>query len=235
VTPAATPSPGRALAAVTSALVQSHHVTDVLVHLLQETASALGAQAAGLLVYNGTGELELLASTSHSATELEIYQTQSREGPCIDSLRLLHPVLVAGERDMTTRWPGAGPRIVAAGFRTVHAGPLRWHSRALGGLNVFFSDPVHLDAEQQAFAQAFADVATLALVQTQEPSDRELAAHIHAALEARTLVEHAKGVLVETRDLDPATAYSTLLRMASTEGLPLTELARNLIWEAQRP
>lgn len=228
-----TPRQVRALASVTGALVQPYDITDVLVRMLGQTIDALAARAAGLLVTNGHGELELLASTSHATAELELYQSQASEGPCIDVVRHGAEVTARGESEMVTRWPSVGPAILATGFTAVHAQPLRWHGRALGGLNLFFTDGSLITEETTVLAQAFADVTTLALVQTQAPSDRELGAHIQEALEARTLVEHAKGVLVETRDLDPAGAYTAVLDMAAEQGITVTEMARNLVWQAQ--
>jgi transcriptional regulator with GAF, ATPase, and Fis domain len=232
VSTASSPSQARVFAAMTSALVQPYDVTDLLAALLQQTATALQAQAVGVLVMQGTGELELLASTSHAMSELEIYQAQTEEGPCVDAMRLVRPVTVIGKRELQSRWPTIGAAMTAAGFRTVHAEPLRWHGRALGGLNVFFTIDRELDDEAKALLTAFADITTLALVQTQAPSDRELQAHIRAALDARTLVEHAKGVLVQTQNLDPDEAYAVLRSLAGDQGLTVTEMARSLVWRA---
>lgn len=230
-------SPIRALAAAASALVQSDDITAVLADLLQHTAAALGAEAVGLLVVEEEAAegLELLASTSHAVSELELYQAQSDEGPCIDCLRSLDPVTVLGEQELVSRWPTVGPVMVASGYRGVHTEPLRWHGRVLGGLNVFLGEDSALGAESRALARAFADITTLALVQTQGPSDHELTAHIREALDARRLVEQAKGVLMQTRGLDPATAYTALRTQAVDQGLSFTELARNLVWQAHSP
>jgi hypothetical protein len=122
--------------------------------------------------------------------------------------------------------------IVRCGFRRVHAEPLRWHGRALGGLNIFFEGEVTPADASLDLIRAFADVTTLALVQTLAPSDRELSASIQKALDARALVEQAKGVLLESRGLDEADAYAHLLSSAAGQGVSISELARNLVWQA---
>lgn len=222
----------RALASVTGALVEPYDITNVLAHMLSQAAEALAAEAVGLLVTNAHGELELLGATSHEASELEVYQAQVSEGPCVDVVREVAELTARGEDEMVDRWPTVGPTILASGARAVHAQPLRWHGRALGGLNLFFADGSRITEETTALAQAFADVATLALVQTRAPSEREVSAHIQEALDARTVVEHAKGVLVETHGLDPATAYTTVLDMATKQGLTVTEMAEKLVRQA---
>jgi hypothetical protein len=225
-------SPVRELAAATSALVQPYDTTDILAGLLQHCLNAVGAKAAALLVAQGSGQLELLGSTSHVASQIEIYQAQAKEGPCVDCLRAAAPVAGHGEEELTARWTVLGPAMVSSGYLGVHAQPLLWHGRALGGLNLFFDHPDQLSDEVRALAQAFGDIATLALVQTQHPSDRELTSHIKEALDARTLIEHAKGVLMQTRALDPGDAYSSLRSEAAEQGLTVTEMARSLVWRA---
>lgn len=233
--PPSRPSPVRELAAATSALVQSYDITDILAGMLQHCRSAVGSEAAAILVVQGSGELELLSSTSHAASEIEIYQTQTQEGPCIDSVRSAAPMAAHGESQLVARWPAVGAAMIGSGYLGVHAQPLLWHGRALGGLNLFFHHADALSDDARALAQAFADIATLALVQTQRPSDRELTAHIREALDARTLVEQAKGVLMHTRDVDPGEAYTELRAEAAEQGLSVTEMARSLVWRAHTP
>lgn len=226
------PSPARELAAATAALVQPYDITDILAGMLQRCLTAVPADAAALLVPHGSGGLELLSSTSHAASQIEIYQAQTREGPCIDCLHAAAPVAAHGESELVARWGTLGPVMVDSGYLGVHAQPLLWHGRALGGLNLFFHHGDPLPDDALALAQAFADITTLALVQTQQPSDRELDAHVNEALVARTLVEQAKGVLMQTEELDPGSAYTALTAQAREQGLTVTELARSLVWRA---
>jgi len=52
---------------------------------------------------------------------------------------------------------------------------------------------------------------------------------IEAALQGRTLIEQAKGVLAEQRQLDMATAYEALLEEATSRRVPLSEVAESVI------
>lgn len=226
------PSPAGELAAATSALVRPYDVTDILAEMLRHCLTATGAEAAALLVVQGSGQLELLSSTSHAASAIEIHQSQTKEGPCVDCVRTAVPVAAYGEAELVARWAELGPAMMASGYLGVHAQPLVWHGRALGGLNIFFDHADALSDDARALAQAFGDIATLALVQTQQPSDRELNSHITEALESRTLIEHAKGVLMQTEAVGPGDAYTALTAQAREQGLTVTEMARNLVWRA---
>lgn len=225
-------TPLRELAAATSAVVQPYDITDLLAGVLQRCRTAVGAEAVAILVAQDSGDLELLSSSSHAASAIEIYQSQTREGPCVDCIRRAAPVTAYPETQLVKKWPDLGPAMMDAGYLGVHAQPLLWHGRALGGLNIFFDHAEPASREARALAQAFGDIATLALVQTQRPSDRELNAGVAEALEARTLIEHAKGILMQTRAVNAGDAYTALTAEAAEQGLTITELARNLVWRA---
>ena len=62
------------LARAVASLVTEHDVTDVLAHFLIDGQEALGAAAGGLSVRSGTGQLEVLTTTSHRASDQEVYR-----------------------------------------------------------------------------------------------------------------------------------------------------------------
>ncbi|WP_125773830.1 GAF and ANTAR domain-containing protein [Antribacter gilvus] len=224
----------QALAETTSALLRDHDVPSLLVQLLRDVSAFVPADAAAVLVRDPHGELELLSATSHRAAELEVFQAQTDEGPCVDVIAAVKQVSEVGPAAVVARWPRIGPQIVAAGFGTVHAFPLRWRDQAVGGLNLFSGGSVELGDDARELAQAFADVATLALVQPQRLQERELASNLVRALEGRVVIEQAKGVLAHHLGVDLSDAYDELLRRADEDGRNVTETAEAVIRAAQR-
>jgi GAF domain-containing protein len=222
-----------ALTDVTRALVVGHDVTDLLTTLLSRCLELVHADGAGLLVAAGDGSLELLCATSHRTEELEVYQSQVAEGPCVDVIRTGLPVVVDGPDEVYDRWPTVGPVIAAAGYQSVHAMPMRWRSRTVGGLNVFSRTPGRLPSSAQDLLASLADLAMLAVAQPAE-SELPLDRRISDALEGRVMVERAKGVLAQSRDLDMASAYDDLRRLALADGLTLTQAAVQVVERAQR-
>lgn len=77
--------------------------------------------------------------------------------------------------------------------------------------------------------QAFADVATLVLVQVHELSADQLADRVRETLAARSAVEQAKGVLAYLHGTDPESAYAELARLAAADHGSLTETARQVL------
>ncbi|MFD6164405.1 GAF and ANTAR domain-containing protein [Oerskovia sp. NPDC060287] len=224
----------QALAAVTSALLQDHDVTGLLAQLVQDSARFVPADAAGLLLQGENDLLEVLSATSHRTTELELYQAQHDEGPCVDVVRTGRSIEVVGEDEVDRRWPRIGPEITGAGFRSVYAFPLRWHGLTIGGLNLFAATEAPLDDSARQLAQTFADVAALVIVQPVQVDQVDLLASLRRALEGRVVVEQAKGVLAYQLGVDMAAAYDELVRRADQDGLSLTETAAATVAQAQR-
>ncbi len=92
-----------ALGEATSALVGEFDITDLLARLLRGCAEVLDADAVGLLVTLPTGELELLAASSHRVEDLELYQVQQDAGPCVESVRLGRAIFATGGDDIERR------------------------------------------------------------------------------------------------------------------------------------
>jgi hypothetical protein len=125
------------LAGATASMVSgAPDVTGALAALLKGVVDVVPADAAAVLVETEAGTLELLAATSHRVADLEMYQVQADEGPCIDSIRTSAAVAESGTEAILGRWPATGRAIVASGYATVATAPLHWHGRCFGALNL---------------------------------------------------------------------------------------------------
>ncbi len=223
----------RALAKASAALVDDHDVSGFLASLLSSVRSVLGADACGILLNDGRG-LELLAASSHDAADLELHQAQFDEGPCVDAHDSATPVEVSGAVELARRWRAVGPIIVEAGFELAHASPLRWHGSALGAMGVFRINGAPFTPEETVVAQAFADIATLLIVQTEHVDLASTMKRVQDALATRVAIEQAKGVIAELENVPMNRAYAVLLERAAESGESLTDAARRVIEVAQR-
>jgi GAF domain-containing protein len=227
-------TPADTLALTTSALLGDHDVTDLLYRIVRDSARFTASDAAGLLVRTPAGVLELLSATSHAAVELELYQAQVDEGPCVDLVTTGAVVTAVGADTIRDRWPVVGPAIVQAGFSAVHAYPLRWRDGVLGGINLFRQDAGADDSEQAATARSFADMAALVLVQPDRLAQSDVAGRLARALEGRVVVEQAKGVLAHQLGVDMESAYATLVDRAAHNGDALSVAAQTVVRQAYR-
>lgn len=220
-----------ALARTSASLVGEIDPAGLLAALLTSCVDVLPVAAGGILV-DDRGRLDVLAASSHTASELELHQAHLGEGPCVEAHASGSPVSARGF-ELTERWPDFGRTMLGAGFHSVHASPLRWHGERIGAMALFRQSPDGFTAEEQTIAQAFADLATVLVVQAAQIDLETLRRRIHDLLHTRVVIEQAKGVLSETEHVDMGEAYQSLLRRAAANGHSLTAAARFVVDAAQ--
>lgn len=190
----------------------------------------LGADAAAVLVRPASGDLEVLASSSHTAHLLELYQVMCGDGPCVECISSGHTIVVDDPAVFTTRWPDAGAAIVNAGISCGLALPLTWRGVTFGGLNVFFTDTRELSEELVATAQGAADLLTIAILHANEaPNSGRIYAALQSALDNREIIEQAKGVIAQQDAIEVSEAYDRLISRAQETDAPITAAAHRAV------
>jgi transcriptional regulator with GAF, ATPase, and Fis domain len=220
----------RTLAQLADTLVDDFDLVELLTMVSDRCVDVLGVSAAGLMLVEPEGDLRVVASSNEAMRLVELFELQSQEGPCLDSFRTGAPVLDHDLDGARARWPRFVPVALDAGFRTVHAFPLRLRGQVLGALNLFDATAVTMHQADARAAQALADLATVAVVQNQAVR-RALVVNdqLTHALESRVVIEQAKGVLAERLGVDMAHAFAVLRNHARNHNLRLAEVARAVV------
>jgi GAF domain-containing protein len=218
---------------VSDTLVDEFDLIDFLHTLTVRAVDLAGATAAGLLLADQRGRLEFMAASDENTRLLELFQVQSSEGPCLDAFRTAAPVVNADLRTATGRWPRFAPRAIAAGFRSVHAFPLRLRTQVIGALNVFGADSTsELDTADVPVVQALADIATIALLQERTIRRGEvLSEQLQGALNSRITIEQAKGAIAQAKDVSVDEAFTLLRDYSRRNNRRLSEVARAIFTE----
>jgi GAF domain-containing protein len=210
-------------------LVDDFDVIDFMHALAERCVQLLGVSAAGLLLTDQQGALQVVAASSERTRLLELFQLQTDQGPCVDCFRTGQPVSV-------TDLPAAGlwPRFTAAaaevGYAAVHALPMRLRDEVIGALNLFDTDPGPLAAGTLRIGQALADVATIGLLQQRAIRRRDvLTEQLQTALNSRVLIEQAKGVLAERLQVHLDEAFALLRDSARRTSRRLSDLAQAVV------
>jgi transcriptional regulator with GAF, ATPase, and Fis domain len=217
---------------VAGGLTTGSDVVEYLGHLVDRSVAMLEVDAAGLVLADPQGHLDVLACTSEQARLLEQWQLQWHEGPVVDCYRSGRALAVAdlGSDWSTRRWPRFGPSCRGAGFVGLLAVPMRQHEKVLGVVNLMWCAADGLDAAAVRIAQALTDVGTVGLVQWRELRKQELLVEqLRDALSSRVVIEQAKGVLAERLGLDPEQAFGVLRGSARAGNYRLTAMARAVI------
>jgi transcriptional regulator with GAF, ATPase, and Fis domain len=211
---------------IADTLVDDFDVLDFLHQVTVRCAEVLGVSAAGVLLTDQQGALRVVAASTEQTRLLELLQSQTDLGPCPECFHTGRPVAVVDLSAAAGRWPEFVAQARRNGFAAVHALPMRLRTEVVGALNLFHTEPGALSQETVRLGQALADVATIGLLQARAIRRREtLAEQLQTALNSRIVIEQAKGVIAERRQLNMDEAFVVLRSSARTSNRRLSDLA----------
>jgi GAF domain-containing protein len=201
----------RTFVELADSLVDDFDVVDLLTMLADRCVDTFDVAAAGIML-------------------VELFEEQAAEGPCFDCYRTGEPVGNQILSDATDRWPRFAREAMAAGFWSVQALPMRLRGTVIGALNLFHTDASAIGTEFTALAQAFADVATIAILQNQASREATVVnEQLSEALNSRIVIEQAKGMIAERLNVDMGAAFEHLRANARRQNLRLADLSRSVI------
>jgi GAF domain/ANTAR domain len=218
-----------AVVTLVDSLLDDFDVVELLTELTERCADLLDIGAAGFLLADPMQTLHLLAATSEKARDLELFQLQTDEGPCLDCYASGQPVSVADLAAEAARWPRFVPAAVEAGFGAVHAVPMRAAGMVLGALGLFGTDSGELSDADLLVGKSLAHIACVAIVQEHAPTSSTVEPRLRNAITARVVIEQAKGFVRERLDVSVEDAFTLLRQYARANDDHLTDVARRLI------
>lgn len=220
----------RTLVELADTLVADFDVVELLTLLADRCVEVLDVDAAGLVLAGPEGSLRVMASSSEAMRVLELFEIQSQEGPCLDAYRTGLQILNEHLGPGGERWPRFAAEALGAGFHSVHALPMRLRGSVIGALNLFRAEAAELDEPDVQVAQAFADVATIAIHQHRAAQEAQtINEQLNRALNSRIVIEQAKGMVSERLDLDMEQAFATLRSHARSNNRLLADVAEAVI------
>ncbi|HET9830016.1 MAG TPA: GAF and ANTAR domain-containing protein [Nocardioidaceae bacterium] len=211
-------------------LIEDFDVVDFLQTLTDRCVELLGADAAGLMLSDQRGGLQLMTATLERARVLEVFELQVQEGPCLECFMTGEAVTNVELVEANKRWPIFTPAAVEAGFGATHALPMRLRGTVIGALNLFTDQPVHLTSTDLGVGQAMADVATIGLLHQQLAHEQTiLSEQLQSALHSRVLVEQAKGALSARAGVSVGEAFARMRAHARSHNLALSVVASEVV------
>ena len=220
----------RTLVDLADTLVDDFDVVDLLTRLADHCVEVLDVDAAGIMLAAPDGQLRVMASSSEAMRVLELFEIQAQEGPCLDCHRSGRPVVNEDLAVVDGQWPRFAAEALDAGFHSAHALPMRLRGTVIGALNLFRAGPGEMSSSDSIVAQAFADVATIAVLQHRAAQEAQVInEQLTHALNSRIVIEQAKGMLAERLGLDMEPSFSVLRNHARNHNLRLTDLANAII------
>ncbi len=215
---------------LTDVLVDDFDVVELLTYLAGRCVEVLGVDAAGMMLASPTGTLQAVASSSEAVRTLELFELQTRQGPCYECFYNATPLANVSLSDALERWPDFAPLALDAGFRSATALPMRVGNTTIGAMNLFRSARADLGVADLIAARAFAHVATIGILQHRAiEAVQVINDQLSAALESRVLIEQAKGMLAERAGVEVEEAFERLRSFARNRNRRLAQVAEGFI------
>lgn len=209
---------------------QSEDVADTLESVVAIATDLVPAcDEAGVTLMRRKGGITTPAATGEVARAGDALQVELNEGPCLDAL-WGQEVVSSSNLAADLRWPQWGPRI-ARDFEVGSMLCVRLFTDedTLGALNLYSLREDAFDEMARIEALALAAHVAVALAAAQEIGQ------LRVAIESRTVIGQAEGILMERFGLSAGQAFAALVRASSVANRKLSAIAGELVASRQLP
>ncbi|WP_252436225.1 GAF and ANTAR domain-containing protein [Pseudonocardia humida] len=209
-------------------------ITGAIDRAVTACVDLFGVDGSGLMIADDQNTLRYLVSSDGPGRVLEEVQSETGQGPCVDTF--VHGAPVRTE-DMTReeRWPRSRETIVEHGVRAVMGVPVRLGGVTVGSLDVYRDHPHAWDeSEQDALVRYSAVVEAALRAALAGHNATELAGQLQYALDNRVLIERAVGFLMGRGGMDAVSAFEVLRSAARSRRSKVAQVAQEVL-ETGRP
>jgi GAF domain-containing protein len=176
-----------------------------------------------------------VVSTGDLATRLDETQYAKGYGPCMHAASSGELTEIPDTR-IETRWADYARGAAEEGNLSSLSVPLPIDDDMVGALNIYAREPHAFDEESRGEALRFGPYAGVALSNIHAYSSaRELAENMQAALESRSVIDQAKGILMERHKLTADQAFQLLAHASMRMNTKLREIAEELVLTGDLP
>ncbi|KUM33371.1 GAF and ANTAR domain-containing protein [Arthrobacter sp. EPSL27] len=214
-------------------LMGTENVEDFLGRLAEFSAAML-SRAAGAGIECGVTlqrrkKITTVAGSSPRAVILDRIEQHLGDGPCIEALRTRSVVLLA-DVDTDPRWPEYQLQLAAQGVRSTLGVPLEIGDDASAALNFFAPDTGLFTEDIIVEAAGFADLAERSLrLAVRIGTAQSRAEDLQAAMEHRTSIDLACGVVMAQNRCSQEEAMAILTRVSSNRNQKLRDVAADVL------
>lgn len=228
----------QAVFARVSGLLLTEHVAGPAIAKIAQAAfeSIPGSIGAGATLIDAQGRPTSRASTSALVEEADQFQYELGEGPCLAAWAGAATVRV-DDATTETRWPRWSEASANSGLLSCLSVPLLLSggngtgpAEAIGALKVYSDRRSAFDATSERLLELLATPAAVMLANIQaHESAEQLSAALKESLHSRSVIDMAKGVLMERLNLDERGALRALIDRSRQEGAPLFAVALSVL------
>ncbi|WP_205718393.1 GAF and ANTAR domain-containing protein [Actinomadura sp. WMMA1423] len=227
---------------LTRSLLEAETVDGVLRRILLAAQILVpGADMASITLRERNGDLRTPFHSDPAAVELDRLQYRLGEGPCLTAADPAGAAFArSGDLAADPAWPEFGPAAASHGYASVLATALLLPTEsdeAVGALNIYSRGRETLDGIACDTALLLATHASLALAVVRTAADgartraeaENQMVNLRRALDTRTVIGQATGILMARRGLDRDKAFELLSRTSQNLNVRLGSLAEGIV------
>jgi anti-anti-sigma factor len=185
-------------------------VTDAALALVTTLAQATIAGADGVSVsLHRHGSLVTVAASDDRIAQMDRDQYATGQGPCLSAATSGQPVGVDALAD-ETRWPAFVPRALMGGIASILSSPLQSATGPVGALNMYCREERGFGTRSRELAALFAEQASGILLESAERASADGGERLREALQTRTAIAQAQGIVMARTSATAEEAYSRL-------------------------
>jgi transcriptional regulator with GAF, ATPase, and Fis domain len=188
-----------------------------------------GCDAASVTVIDGKGQPSTIVATDDQTQELDRRQYALGDGPCLDAARR-QQVNRWTLGEAVQRWPEFTGVATELGLHSYLAAGLGTAERPLGALNLSSRSPDGFDHLDEKVVALFTAPATAAIMVAGRYAEaHELAGQLQQAMQSRSVIDQALGIIMAESRCTAGEAFATLSRASNNRSMKLRELAAEIV------
>ncbi|MGH9266883.1 MAG: GAF and ANTAR domain-containing protein [Acidimicrobiales bacterium] len=190
--------------------------------------SIASCDAVGVTLFVG-GRATTRAATGGLVYEVDHYQYDVGEGPCLQSL-VDEQVIGVEDTAQEARWPQFCQHAAERGVHSSLSFPLMVRGQALGALNLYAHQPRAFSPTDRETGSMFAAQAAVALANADTyAASVRLATELREALDSRAVIDQAMGILIGQNGYNQDLAFDTLRVTSQSQNRKLRHVAEEIV------
>jgi GAF domain-containing protein len=228
----------RALHALSQFLVAETSLGDTLLKVSEITVQAVpAARMAGITMLGEDGRPTTGVFTDPESPEIDEAQYSSGRGPCLDAWRQKRVVVVEDVDKVGEQYPEFGDACREHGVLSTLSLPLVASDDGIGAINLYAPARAGFTADDADVAQDLAAAAAVVLANASAYwSAQESAKNLAEAMQSRSTIEQAKGMLMgRSPHLTADGAFEILRKASQRENRKLRDIAQQIVDRSAAP
>lgn len=214
-----------ALMVITNAIVEKNNLDDTLKIIVNVVAEVMDYKICSIMLYDEEKQELVIKATQSLSQEYKLKPNlkigQSLSGMAIKEKRPITTIDVT--KDPHYRYPEIAKK---EGLKSMLAVPMILKDKKIGVINVYTNIEHNFSQDE---IKILTSVANLAAVAIYNAKLEEETIKTRNALEARKLIERAKGILMKLYNLSEEDAYTAMRKKAMDMCKPLKDIAEAII------